>query len=165
MFYVKLVFHHLRVLKIIRRIADFQFSDGAGEILFPNETKIVFSTTGKPRQMLLNDRRVATLRPKDGFLTLGISGAESLRKNFPYPRFRVCVMSDVSEFIAQGRSVFAKHVVEVDERIRAGDEVIVVNKEDEILGTGKAILSGNEMLLFERGIAVKIRHGNEASED
>jgi uncharacterized protein with predicted RNA binding PUA domain len=74
-------------------------------------------------------------------------------------------MSDVSEFIAEGRSVFAKHVVEVDERIRAGDEVIVVNEEDEILGTGKAILSGDEMLLFERGIAVKIRHGNEASED
>ncbi|BDC35804.1 PUA domain-containing protein [Candidatus Methanoliparum sp. LAM-1] len=94
---------------------------------------------------------VATLRPKDGFLTLGILGAESLRKNFPYPRFRVCVMSDVSEFIAEGRNVFAKHVIEVDERIQAGDEVIVVNKDDELLGTGRSILSGNEMLLFERG--------------
>jgi len=120
-------------------------------ILFPDETKIVFSTNGKPRQMLLNDRRVATLRPKDGFLTLGILGAESLRKNFPYPRFRVCVMSDVSEFIAEGRNVFAKHVIEVDERIQAGNEVIVVNKDDELLGTGRSILSGNEMLLFERG--------------
>ncbi len=47
----------------------------------------------------------------------------------------------------------------MDEDIRANDEVIVVNEEDELLATGKAKLSAFEMLAFERGVAVEVRQG------
>jgi predicted RNA-binding protein (TIGR00451 family) len=47
----------------------------------------------------------------------------------------------------------------VDEDIRANDEVIVVNTKDELLATGRAILSAFEMLEMERGVAVKVRQG------
>lgn len=62
-------------------------------------------------------------------------------------------------FIAAGKSVFAKHVVEVDEEIRANDEVVVVNTADKLLATGRAVLSAFEMLEMERGMAVKVRQG------
>ena len=55
--------------------------------------------------------------------------------------------------------MFAKHVVKVDPEILPEDEVIVVSEEDELLAVGKAKLSAEYMLAFQRGIAVKTRHG------
>ena len=80
---------------------------------------------------------------------------------FPYPRLRVVIMNDVSEFIARGKNAFAKHVVDVDESIRANDEVIVVDENDNLLATGKAILSAKEMLEMQKGVAVSVRQGVE----
>jgi len=62
--------------------------------------------------------------------------------------------------VAEGRNVFAKHVVEADPEIRSGDEVIVVDERDILVAVGKAVLSGEEMVAFSRGIAVKTRIGN-----
>jgi len=69
------------------------------------------------------------------------------------------VIDDVQEFIKSGRNVFARHVVEADSEIRANDEVIVVNESDEVLATGKAVLSAFEMLESSRGVAVSVRQG------
>jgi 7-cyano-7-deazaguanine tRNA-ribosyltransferase len=38
-------------------------------------------------------------------------------------------------------------------------EVVVINNKDDVLAVGKAVLSGGEMLAFNRGIAVKVRRG------
>jgi archaeosine synthase len=37
------------------------------------------------------------------------------------------------------------------------DEVVVL-KDDEVVGVGKAVLNGNEMKRAVKGVAVKIRH-------
>jgi len=37
--------------------------------------------------------------------------------------------------------------------------VIVTNKKDEVLAVGRALLTGREMVLFKRGVAVKTRRG------
>ncbi|RJS74326.1 pseudouridine synthase, partial [Methanophagales archaeon] len=42
---------------------------------------------------------------------------------------------------------------------RAYDEVILVDEHDNLLATGKAMLSGEEMKKFEHGVAVKVRYG------
>ena len=78
---------------------------------------------------------------------------------FKSPRLRVVVQSDVGEFIRQGRNVFAKHVRKADTEIRPESEVLIVNEEDELLGVGKAVLTGREMTAFKTGAAVKTRHG------
>lgn len=146
-------------IKMIRMIADYQFGKGAGKILFPDSCKFLLSSTGKVRQIFDGNTRIATLRPFSGFFTLSIEGARRLHRFFQYPKLRVIVEPRVSKFIASGRSVFAKHVVDVDQEIRANDEVIVVNTHDELLATGRAILSAVEMLEMERGVAVKVRQG------
>ncbi|BDC35674.1 PUA domain-containing protein [Candidatus Methanoliparum sp. LAM-1] len=148
-------------LNYLRTIADFQFVINAGEILFPDNIKILYSKTGKPRQVFLNGERVATIRPKDGLFTLSILGAELLKEHFSYPSLRVVVMNEVSEFISDGKNVFAKHVIAADQNIKGEEEVIVVNEDDLLLGTGRSVLSAEEMLLFDIGVAVNIRYGSK----
>ncbi|RLI88849.1 MAG: pseudouridine synthase [Archaeoglobales archaeon] len=145
-------------LKLVRAIADYQFGRGAGRALFPETCKFIMSSTGRIRQIVDGDMRIATIKPETGLLTISVEGARRLHRLFPYPKLRVVVMNEVSEFIAEGRSVFAKHVVDVDDEIRPNDEVIVVNEEDELLATGKAVLSAKEMLEMRRGVAVSIRY-------
>ena len=146
-------------LKIVRIIADYQFGKGAGKALFPETCRFVFSSTGRIRQIFDGDVRIATMKADSGWFTLSIEGAKRLHRAFKYPKLRVVVVDDVSDFIAMGKSVFAKHVIDVDRKIRANDEVLVVNTKDELLATGKAILSAFEMLEMERGVAVKVRQG------
>ena len=65
----------------------------------------------------------------------------------------------VLAFIREGKNTFAKHVIAADPAIRAGDEVLVVTGADDLLATGSAVLSGGEMLIFNYGVAVKVRQG------
>ncbi len=65
---------------------------------------------------------------------------------------------EVAQFIAEGRSVFAKHIKSVDSQLRAGDEILIVDEQDQLLAVGKANLSPQEMLELTHGVAVKTRH-------
>ncbi|HZD43393.1 MAG TPA: PUA domain-containing protein [Methanomicrobiales archaeon] len=150
------------MLKRVRTIADFQFGKGAGIGLFPDEVEFQVSTTGRVRQILLSGRRLATLRARDGRFTLSIEGATRLKESLPPPAYRVVIQDDVAEFILRGKNAFARHVLDADPGIRAGDEVMVVNTKGELLGTGAAALSGREMLAFNYGVAVNVRQGRES---
>jgi uncharacterized protein with predicted RNA binding PUA domain len=143
----------------VQIIADFQFGKGAGQALFPEGCEVIHSRTGRVRQISLDGKRLATVRAKDGRFTLGIDGALRLLSSLPPPAYRVVVTGEVAEFIRQGKNTFAKHVIAADPAIKAGDEVMVVNREDDLLATGSAVLSGGEMLLFNYGVAVKVRQG------
>ena len=150
------------MLARVRVIADYQFGAGAGEGLFPEGCGFILSQTGRVRQVLLGDDRLATLRARDGRLTLSLAGAVRLREAIPPPAYRVTIDPSVSEFVAKGKTAFAKHVVSADPGIRAGDEVLLVREDDDLLATGMALLSGAEMLSFKYGPAVKIREGRES---
>jgi predicted RNA-binding protein (TIGR00451 family) len=107
----------------------------------------------------LDKELLATLRPTNGFFSLSVAGARRLASILKPPRLRVVVQEDVEEFIAKGRNVFARHVVAADPEIRPREEVIVTSRGDEVLAVGRALLTGEEMLAFKRGVAVKIRRG------
>jgi predicted RNA-binding protein (TIGR00451 family) len=147
-------------LQRIRSVADYQFGKGVGRLLFPENVKIVFSRkTGRIRYVYLEDKRVVTMRPTDGFLSLSINGAKRIANCGQHARCFVTVQSDVAQFIADGGDVFATHVVTADDEIRAKDEVIVLDEESKVLAVGRAVLSGEEMKAFKRGVAVKVRRG------
>ena len=140
-------------------IADFQFWQGAGLALFPEGCEAILSRTGRVRQISLEGNRLATVRAMDGRLTLGIEGALRLLSCLTPPAYRVTAAADVAEFVRTGKNTFAKHVIAADPGIRAGDEVMVVDDQDHLLATGSALLSGEEMLFFNYGVAVKVRQG------
>lgn len=155
---------HQPHLKRARTIADYQFGRGAGEALFPDNVEFQLSSTKRIRQILLDNNRIATVRAKDGMLTLSIAGARRLHAFIGYPGHRVVVNSDAAPFAAMGKTAFARHVVSVDPDIRAGEEVLVVDENDKLLATGKTMLSAIEMLSFKKGIAVDVRNGIESGD-
>ena len=147
-------------LSRIRSIADYQFGKGIGVKLFPENVKITYSkTTGRIRYVHLNEKRLATLRPTDGLLSLSITAARLVAENRGSARCFVTVQKDVSEFVADGGDVFASHVVKADDTINAKDEVIVVDEDNRVLAVGRALLSSSEMKAFKTGVAVKVRRG------
>lgn len=149
----------LRQLKVA---AEYQFGKKFDKILAPKGIVVTFSkNTKRVREIIFEGKRLATIRPTDGLYSIGLAGAQRIIDNTKMPKRRVVVQSDVSEFIADGRNVFAKHVVKVDPEVLPEDEVVVVNEEDSLLAVGRAKLSAEYMLAFEKGTAVKVRHGTK----
>ena len=148
----------------VRTIADYQFGRGAGAAIFPDNVEFQMSSTGRVRQILLEGKRIATVRAQDGMLTLGIAGAIILHDFLEFPRNRVVVNGDAVPFVSKGKNAFARHVVNVDPDIRAGEEVMVVDEKDSLLATGKAALCAVEMKAFKKGMAVEIRMGIKTGE-
>ncbi len=144
----------------IQAVAEYQFGEGAGEA-FKDAFVELSRKTGMPRQIKAKGKHLATFRAEDGLLTLGIEGAKRLHRILPYPRMRVVVNEDAEPFARKGKNVFAKFVIDADENIRPYDEVLVVNKNDELLATGQTLLSGKELKIFQQGLAVKVRRGIE----
>jgi predicted RNA-binding protein (TIGR00451 family) len=149
-----------KVLQKIRSIADYQLGKGAGKALFPDNVHVAFSRrTGRIRHIYLGNELLATLRPTDGMFSLTIKGAKRLLRGVKSPRLWVKVEKDAEPFIAKGKSVFAKHIVDADNAIRPQEEVIVMGEKQEVLAVGKAVLTGKEMKAFKHGVAVKVRRG------
>ncbi|HOT93617.1 MAG TPA: pseudouridine synthase [Methanoregulaceae archaeon] len=145
----------------VRTIADLQFGRGVGAALFPDEVGFTRSTTGRVRNIMLGNERLATVRAQDGRLTLGPAGARRLHAVLSPPSYRVVILDEVEEFVAAGKNAMARHVVQADGQIRAGDEVLIVASGDRFVATGTAILSGDEMTACMYGVAVNVRSGRE----
>lgn len=153
----------------VRRIADYQFGPGVGKNIFPDGTTVTVSkNTGRIRSVLLDSMLLATLRARDGFFTLTIEGARRLHEVSVFPRHRVIVNDDSAPFNRKGYNVFFKFILDRDPEIIAGNEVLVVDKDDDLLACGKSVSSGWEMRNYRKGIAVKVLHStsdiNSASE-
>ncbi len=99
------------------------------------------------------------MRPTDGLFSLSIEGANRIAQKAPSAKCFVTIRDDVSKFIIEGGDVFAAHVIRADSEIRAKDEVIILDSNSKVLAVGRALLSGDEMKAFKRGVAVKVRRG------
>jgi 7-cyano-7-deazaguanine tRNA-ribosyltransferase len=97
------------------------------------------------------------MRASDGLFTLKLEGGKRLHHGFEPTRLRVVIKDDAVPFIKEGKSVFAKFVEDCDEEIRPLDEVLIVDKNDEFIAIGRALLNKEEMLAFDKGVAVKVR--------
>ncbi len=139
-------------------MADYLFDRGVGRALFPDGVRIV-KTRGRIRQVWLGDEILCSIRASDGFIVLNRKGAEFVHAALKPTRLRVVVSDDAAPFVAQGKTVFAKHVVGADPEIRPAEEVLVVDSRDRLLASGKALLAGEEMIAFKIGKAVVVRRG------
>jgi len=138
-----------KTLEKLRNIAEFQFGRGMGEVVIPEGVKL------RRNDVYYKGRKIAKLHDRYGYLNLTLEGAEALAKTGKYTVH--------IDFLPQTNSIFCVGVVEADERIRPGDEVAVVYK-GEVAGTGKAVLSGREMVRASRGMAVKLRKRRKKAE-
>ncbi|WP_298523559.1 tRNA guanosine(15) transglycosylase TgtA [uncultured Methanobrevibacter sp.] len=152
--------YHKDDVKKVKAIADYQFGEGAGDALFAGNIKIEKSKkTGKIRHIYDGKVLIVNMRASDSYLILSKEGAKRLHNKMPYPQNRVVVTEDSVPFALDGKSVFCKFVAECDENIRAKDEVLIVDEEDNLLAYGKSLLSACEIEQFETGQAIKTRKG------
>lgn len=143
----------------VRTMADYQFGKGCGVALFPDDATFQLSKTKRVRQILHKDKRIATVRARDGTLTLSMYGAELVKGCVPKEALKVVVCEDAVPFVSKGKTAFAKHVVEMDQNLRAGEEVLVVDESNELIATGQLLLSPDEISVLDKGGAVDIRRG------
>lgn len=144
----------------VKAVADIQFGRGAGRALLNGEVELVLSAkTQRIRNVLVDGEHILSMRAGDGLFTLKISGARILHDAFPSPQMRVIVNPDSAEFNRKGKSVFSAFVIDADPNIVPEDEVLIVNEKDELCAVGRTIMTRNEMLAFNKGMAVKVREG------
>ncbi len=121
--------------------------------------EITFSkTTGKIRHVRRGEDTVFTLVPNTGLLIPTYVGGLELMKLGISSDYIVTMDSSVAEFVAKGKSALAKFVRNASPGTIAGEEVLIVDEDSNLLGAGRAVLDGIEMLAFNRGAAVATRH-------
>lgn len=144
----------------IKSIADYQFGSRAGDLLFNRDIIIEKSRkTGKIRHVFDGKELIVTLRASDGVFVLSAEGARRLHRGLEFPKNRVVINDDAEPFALEGKSIFAKFVIDCDKNIRANDEVLIVNEDDKLLAFGKSVLNSREIIDFNIGQAVKTRKG------
>ena len=147
-------------LKKLQSIADFQFGQGVGKILFSGNIEIERSKGTNRIRFIYKDRtRICSFRVRDGFLVPSLLGGEIIHKN--NSGLEVIVDEDSEPFVRDGKSVFAQHVIDADADISRRDEVIIINEKKEFLGIGTAKISGIMMKEMNKGVAVSTRKGKK----
>jgi archaeosine synthase len=135
-----------KTLHMLRSIARYQFNSKKADYLIPDDVKVL----GRfDRRILKDGKQIATLHFNNGFYSLNLEGGkilQSINKKWVKINFEL-----------KTNTLFSPGVAEADYDIIPGDEVVIL-KDDEVLGVGKAILSGEEMERASKGVAVKIRH-------
>ncbi len=146
----------------LRNLARYQFGIKAGDALFRDDLvkdmKIKYSKkTGRIRYVFLKDKPYFSVRTSDGFLTLSIPAARVLLESLESSELFVVVYNQFRDHILSRKEVLVRHIKSVDPRLKSGCEVIVIDEDRKLIGVGRAILNGDEMLEIKRGIAIKLR--------
>ncbi len=145
-----------------RAVLDMQFGRGAADVLDGRKVEFVKSRkTGRIRNVIVDGRHAFSMRARDGMFTLKMDGAKLLSQVLAPPRMRVSVEDEPATFAAKGANVFAKFVIDCDPDIRPGDHVIVTDSRDGVVAVGRALMNREEMLAFDRGIAVRVKQAAE----
>ena len=131
----------LRLLRY-RAHADFYFGQGASEALLAGKILV------KGREIQDEQKKPLAATTPNGNIAISMVGAARLE---PLGRYIV----KIGDFLPKG-SLLAPGVIDADEQIRPGDEVIVTG--ERAFGVGRAKMSGWEMIQSKRGVAVEIRH-------
>jgi len=147
-------------VEVLRAIADYQFGLGVGAAVIPDKPLLrVSRRTGRVRAVVDPEEGVLfTVRASTYTLIPTILGATRLRRALPFPRLRCVVVNEVAdEVVARRSTVFSRHVLLIDESLRPGDEVLVVDESDRLLCVGTLKLSPTEVMEFIRGAAIRVR--------
>jgi len=146
-------------LRKLKAVISYQWDSHAGKLIDSRSIQAVLSrSTSKIRYVKSEDDILFTMVPTTGLLTPTYKGGLALLEAGISQDYIVTMDSEVAEFVADGKSALAKFVRKASMNLRAGEEVLVVDEDYKLLGTGRALLNGKEMVEFDRGVAVMIRH-------
>lgn len=139
----------------LEALASVQFGPDAAHRLFAPPVRL----SGRPWFQRVTDGRsdLATWREERGLFHLTVAGA---RRLWPDPPLTV----EADSGVALEGDLFVPGVRRADERIRAGDSVVVV-RGGRLAGVGEAALPGPLMTELTHGLAVRVRHREHGPTD
>lgn len=132
-----------RYFENIRKVFDFYFGIGAGEAVLPDNGHVKGS---KMLRLFVENQQTGTFR--DGVISVTPFGMQRIYDSLNAYWVKI-------DFDLRG-DVFAVGVNEADEKIRP-DDIVAVVRDEQVVGVGKAVLSGEEMVRAKKGVAVKVR--------
>ena len=153
-------------LKKIRVVITYQYRNKIQRIssVIPKNIEIVKSNkTKRIKSISLEKQPIFYFRPMDGLFVPARLGAIRLNNAIEKKFFRIIVSRDAEPFIRKGKTTFAKHVLSSDNEIKIGDEVLILNDKEELIGWGTATLPGKLMEELKTGVAIKTRGGLESN--
>lgn len=149
-------------MRKLRAVMSYQWGVDTQILSKKSNLHAIFSrSTGKIRHVTKEEDILFTMVPTTGLLTPTYRGGEELLTMGISKDYCVTMDDDAAEFVADGKSALAKFVKYASPNLRAGEEVLVVDGQNDLLGTGRALLNGREMTSFDRGVAVMIRHSQK----
>ncbi len=141
-------------------VSRYQFGIPAADALFRGKIEFVKSKSNdRIRNVISDGEHILSMRAGDGLYTLKKEGAVRIAEKVPAPHMRVVVNDDSIPYVSKGRNAFCQFVLYCDPDLRPMDEVIVTDKNDNVLATGRITMTEKEIKSFKRGIAVKVRSG------
>jgi len=127
----------------------FRYQFGEDVLKLVDEPKLI----GRYPKLQLFDRdmHMLSLVPEFGKLTISISMGRKLLE-------LGCYWVEIEDFVPHG-SIMAKGIINVDPRIRIGDEVVFHG--DKVCGVGTALMGAHEMTTSTYGSAISVRKYEE----
>lgn len=139
---------------MIRANLDYQFGKGAGDLFM--DTGIIVNKSRNPQyfEVFTYDGagkfQIGRLHTNSGFLRLTPRGAQRLithGRNF----------IKITEPTMKGTTVFIPILANLDSLCHPGDEVIVLNSNNEYLGVGELIRAPADLRNIKYGLVCKLR--------
>ncbi len=149
-------------IKVLRDLILYHYGNESIKIfdyLDLSKIKICYSAnTRRLRGIIYDNKVLATIRASDFTLIPHISLGIFLHQVLPYPKWRVVIANEIVEDILnEGHTIFARHIICGDPRIRPYDEILIVNEDDELIAVGRALVDYETMITSIYGGAVQIR--------
>ena len=147
----------------VRYTLDALFGRGVSRYL-PRGIELEHSRkNGRIKTVHFKGNLLCTLRI-DGGIALTVRLAELLLKSRAFASSCIEVEDDAAKYIAEGKSVFCKHVVKCGKNIRAASDVAIINK-GRVIAVGKAVLPAEYIASLKRGVAVRTRNSLKGSKE
>ncbi|MCL1811515.1 MAG: phosphoadenosine phosphosulfate reductase family protein, partial [Methanomassiliicoccaceae archaeon] len=146
---------------LVRKLVNNDFGEGAGSALLPDGHIVLMSKApaiDRMDEVIVDGAVVGAIRYDIGngwkFISR-MQGAMRIRKGMSRG-YVVCDPSAVS-FIKESKNLMAPGVKDVHPDVRTGDEVLIVDPDMNVIATGSAKMSAEEMTSGGKGVAVKTR--------
>lgn len=155
-------------LEIIRATVDSQFGEGCGAEMLPVDRVVLLNKCPGVDRMdeVIVDGRVVGSHvhsPGNGWsFVIRTEGAHFIRAKAT--KSWLIVDDGAIPSMRKGSSAMAVGVLDADRDIKVGDEIIVFDKERTVIATGRAKMTGSQMVEADRGPAIKNRWHDDPSE-
>ncbi len=148
-------------IDLVRELVDKDFGQEAGRALLPDGHIVLMSKApaiDRMDEVIVDGAIVGAIRYDLGIGWKFISrmqGALRIGKGLS-KGYIVCDPSAI-KFVKESKNLMAPGVIDAHPDIRFGDEVMIVDPQMNIVATGSARMSSQEMIENDKGVAVKTR--------